>query len=180
MAHLVVVNKVDTADPRRVEALVESIGAINPRAAILKADSPISVPEPGAIAGRRVLVVEDGPTLTHGDMAYGAGRVAAERFRAASIVDPRPYAQGSIGGVFAKYGQLTDVLPAMGYGAEQVAELEATIRAVPCDLVLVATPIDLGRLLRIDKPMIRVRYELAEHDPAQLRRAVEQASTARA
>jgi predicted GTPase len=122
-----------------------------------------------------VLVIEDGPTLTHGEMSYGAGHVAARRLGAAEIVDPRPHARGSIRGVFEKYRQITEILPAMGYGANQISELEATIRDTPCDLVLVATPIDLGRLLNIDKPSQRVGYALKEHDPAALRSAVEKA-----
>jgi predicted GTPase len=172
MAGLVVINKVDTAEPDLVRALAESVARINPGAPVLRADSPISVSDPAAVSGRRALVIEDGPTLTHGEMAYGAGRVAAERYGAARIVDPRPHAKGSLRAVFERYRQVTDVLPAMGYGAAQIAELEATIREAPCDVVLVATPIDLGRLLRIDKPAVRVRYELAEHDPALLREAL--------
>ena len=166
MADVVIINKVDTAAPADVAALEQTIHAVNPRARVLKADSPISASDSEAVRGRRVLVVEDGPTLTHGEMAYGAGHVAARRFGAAEIVDPRPYARGSIRGVFERYRQITEILPAMGYGEGQIAELEATIRATPCDLVLIATPIDLGRLLAIDKPVVRVRYALAEHDPA--------------
>jgi len=166
MADVVIINKVDTAAAADVAALEQTIKAVNPRARVLKADSPISAGDPEAIRGRRVLVVEDGPTLTHGEMAFGAGHVAARRLGAAEIVDPRPYAQGSIRAVFDKYRQITEILPAMGYGETQIAELEATIRATPCDLVLIATPIDLGRLLAIDKPAVRVRYALAEHDAA--------------
>ncbi len=172
MADLVVINKVDTVEPSEVTALESTIRQVNPRARILKADSPISVADPAAVRGKRVLVIEDGPTLTHGEMAYGAGHIAARRFGAAAIVDPRPHARGSIRGVFDKYRQITEVLPAMGYGAAQVSELEATIRDTSCDLVLIATPIDLGRLLEIDKPSLRVRYELKEHDPQALREAV--------
>ena len=175
MADLVVINKVDTADPAHVSFLEESIRAHNPDASVLQADSPISVADPDAVRGKRVLVIEDGPTLTHGEMAYGAGHVAAKRLGAAEIVDPRPHAQGSLAEVFAKFSQITEILPAMGYGAEQVAELEATIRAIPCDLVLVATPIDLSRLMTIDKPSQRVRYELREHDVAALKDAVTRA-----
>lgn len=175
MADMIIINKVDTAEPAKVSALEESIRVHNPDATVLRADSPISVADPDAVRGKRVLVIEDGPTLTHGEMSYGAGHVAAKRLGAAEIVDPRPYAQGSIAEVFAKYSQITEILPAMGYGAAQVAELEATIRATPCDLVLVATPIDLTRLLSIDRPSQRVRYELKEHDPAALKDAVTQA-----
>ncbi len=164
MADLVIVNKVDTAAPADVAAVELAVRRLNPRALVLRADSPITVADAGRIRGRRVLVIEDGPTLTHGEMAYGAGHVAARRAGAAEIVDPRPYARGSLRDVFAKYTHLSQVLPAMGYGEAQIAELEATIRAAPCDLVLVATPIDLGRLLEIDKPAVRVVYELREHD----------------
>jgi predicted GTPase len=175
MADLVVINKVATAEPNDVATLEDSIHRINPRAAVIKADSPITVADPDAVRGKKVLVIEDGPTLTHGEMAYGAGHVVARRLGAAEIVDPRPYAEGSLEDVFERYSHLTDILPAMGYGAAQVAELEATIRATPCDLVLVATPIDLGRLLTIDKPSQRVRYKLEEHDPEALRAAVSRA-----
>jgi len=119
------------------------------------------VDDPAALRGKRVLVIEDGPTLTHGGMTYGAGVVAARRF-GAELVDPRPYAAGSIRGVYEKYSHLTDLLPAMGYSEHQVRELEATIAATPCDVVVVATPIDLRRIMRIDKPALRVRYELQE------------------
>jgi predicted GTPase len=176
MAGVVVLNKVDTADPAKVEELAENVARINPGATVLRANSPISVSDPEQVKGRRVLVVEDGPTLTHGEMAYGAGRVAATRYGAAQVVDPRPHARGSLRAVFDKYRQLTDVLPAMGYGAAQIAELEATIRDAPCDVVLVATPIDLGRLMHIDRPMLRVRYELEEHDPECLRQALARAT----
>jgi predicted GTPase len=132
----------------------------------------VTVAEPERVKGKRVLVIEDGPTLTHGEMRYGAGLVAALKLQAAEIVDPRPYARGSIKGVFEKYTHLTQVLPAMGYGDRQIAELSETIAAVPCDVVLIATPIDLGHLLTIDKPAIRVTYELEEHDRELLPRAI--------
>jgi predicted GTPase len=172
MADLVLINKVDTADAAALARVEENVRRVNPRATVLRADSPITVDAPDRVRGRKVLVIEDGPTLTHGEMAYGAGRVAAERLGAGAIIDPRPYAQGSLREVFRSYGQLTDVLPAMGYGPTQIAELEETIRRAPCDVVLVATPIDLPRLLRIDKPVLRVRYELREHDPGALARAL--------
>jgi predicted GTPase len=175
MADLVVVNKVDTADPANVEAVEASVRRVNPRAIVLRANSPVSVREPELVKGKRVLVVEDGPTLTHGEMRYGAGFVAAQKLGAAEIVDPRPYAQGSLRGVFEKYGHLSQVLPAMGYGERQVEELRATIAAVPCDTVLIATPIDLGRIVRIEKPATRVTYELDEADHTVLPRAIEQA-----
>ncbi len=176
MADLVILNKVDTAEPANVEQVERSVRALNPRAIVLRADSPVTVSDPGAVKGKRVLVIEDGPTLTHGEMRYGAGLVAARKLGAAEIVDPRPYARGSIKATFEKYPHVTQVLPAMGYGDKQVAELKATIDATPCDLVLVATPIDLGHVLTIGKPSTRVLYELAEHDrsvlPAAIARAV--------
>jgi predicted GTPase len=160
MADVVVINKVDTADHADVVAVQQNIRAVNPRAVIVKAASPIFVDDPAAIRGKRVLVVEDGPTLTHGEMAYGAGVVAAEYFDAAEIVDPRPYAVGSIAATYAKYPTTGAVLPAMGYGAAQIADLEATINATPADVVIVATPIDLSKLVNIKQPSQRVRYEL--------------------
>lgn len=160
LADVVVINKVDTADYRNVLTVRSNIQEMNPNATILEAASPLFVDHPQSIRGKRVLVIEDGPTLTHGEMAYGAGVVAALRFGAAEIVDPRPFAVGSIQETFARYANTGSVLPAMGYGANQVAELEETINAADVDLVLVATPIDLKRILRIKHPMQRVRYEL--------------------
>ncbi|HEY57935.1 MAG TPA: GTPase [Anaerolineae bacterium] len=162
MADVFVINKVDTAEPDAVLAVRENLHALNPEALIIEAASPIFVDDPAAIRGKRVLVVEDGPTLTHGEMAYGAGWVAAKRFGAAEIVDPRPYAVGSIRETYAKYPNTGAVLPAMGYGKEQRHELEETINRAEADLVIVGTPIDLGRLLKLNKPYQRVRYELQE------------------
>jgi len=163
LADVVVINKIDTAQPENVDALRRNIRVTNPRATVIEAASPIFVEDPGAIRGKRVLVVEDGPTLTHGEMSYGAGTVAARRFGAAELVDPRPYAVGSIAEAFEKYPQMGPLLPAVGYGKRQIEELEETINATPCDLVLVATPIDLRRVLkRIKHPMDRVRYEMQE------------------
>ncbi len=163
LADVVVINKIDTARPENVDTLRRNIRVTNPRATIIEAASPIFVEDPGAIRGKRVLVVEDGPTLTHGEMSYGAGTVAAKRFGAAELVDPRPYAVGSIAEAFEKYPQMGPLLPAVGYGKRQIEELEETINATPCDLVLVATPIDLRRVLKhIKHPMDRVRYELQE------------------
>ncbi len=133
---------------------------VNPTATIVEAASPIFVEDPAAIRGKHVLVVEDGPTLTHGEMAYGAGVVAAKRFGAAEIIDPRPYAVGSILSTYKKYPTTGKVLPAMGYGDQQIRELEETINATPCDMVIIATPIDLGQLLKIYRPYQRVNYEL--------------------
>jgi len=175
LADMIIINKVGTAEPANVAKVEASIRAVNPGAIVIKANSPVTVENPELVKGKRVLVIEDGPTLTHGEMPYGAGIVAAQQLGAAEIVDPRPYARGSIKGVFEKYNHLTQVLPAMGYGDAQIAELNETIEAIPCDAVMIATPIDLGRMLKISKPATRVIYELEEHDPGQLAKAVEQA-----
>lgn len=159
-ADVVVINKVDTASPEGVAEVREDIYAVNPQAVVIEAASPIFVEDPGAICGKRVLVVEDGPTLTHGEMTYGAGVVAARRFGAAELVDPRPYAVRSIAATFEKYPHIGPLLPAMGYGKEQIEDLQETINRTDCDLVLVATPIDLRRLIDIRHPVDRVRYEL--------------------
>ncbi len=161
LADVVVINKVKTAKAEDVETVEANIRRVNPTARLIRADSPVTVDNPAAIQGKRVLVVEDGPTLTHGEMTYGAGHVAARANGAAQIVDPRPYAVGSIKATFEKYTHVTEVLPAMGYGQKQISELEATINATDCDMVLIGTPIDLGLLLKINKPSQRVRYELA-------------------
>ncbi|HIP95618.1 MAG TPA: GTPase [Anaerolineae bacterium] len=162
MADAVVINKIDTADLANVVTVRENVRATNPSATIVEAASPIFVENPDEIRGKKVLVVEDGPTLTHGEMAYGAGVVAARRFGAAEIVDPRPYAVGSIVETYEKYPTTGPVLPAMGYGRKQIEELGLTIHATPCDLVIVATPIDLRRVVQITQPTQRVRYELQE------------------
>lgn len=161
-ADVVVINKIDTADLDGIATVRANIMAVNPRATLVEAASPIFVQDPAAIRGKTVLIVEDGPTLTHGGMAYGAGVVAARRFGAAKIVDPRPYAVGSIVETYAKYPTTGDVLPAMGYGSEQMAELSQTINNTPCDLVIIATPIDLRRVVKIHRPSQRVLYELQE------------------
>lgn len=162
MADVVVINKIDTADHRNVVTVQQNIRRVNPQAAIIKAASPIFVDDPQAIRGKRVLVVEDGPTLTHGEMAYGAGVMAADYFDAAEIVDPHPYAVRTILDTYEKYPTTGNILPAMGYGAAQIADLQETINSTPADLVLVATPIDLARIVDIQKPNQRVRYELQE------------------
>jgi len=162
MADAVIINKVETAEPEAVQRVRSNVHAVNPKALIVEAASPIDVEDPMAIAGKRVLVVEDGPTLTHGEMPYGAGVVAARRFGAGEIVDPRPYAVGSLAETYRQYPTTGPVLPAMGYGAEQRRELQETIDAVPCDLVLIATPIDLGHVISIKRPAQRVRYDLQE------------------
>ncbi len=162
MADVIVINKVDTADGANVLAVQAALRQLNPKATIIEAASPLTVDDPAAIRGKRVLVIEDGPTLTHGEMAYGAGWVAARRFGAAEIIDPRPYAIGTIAATYAKYPTTGNVLPAMGYGPAQIKELEQTINSTPADLVLIGTPIDLRRVLKLDRPAQRVGYELQE------------------
>ena len=162
MADAILINKVDTASLEGVETARRIAFELNPDALVIEAASPLFVDNGDAIRGKRALVVEDGPTLTHGGMAYGAGWVAARRYGAAEIVDPRPYAVGSIAATYTKYPTTGDVLPAMGYGEKQVEELAATIRATEADVIVIGTPIDLTRLIEFDKPSVRVRYELQE------------------
>lgn len=162
MADVVIVNKIDSAEAAAVDRVMGSVQAANPRAALVKARSAVRL-DGGDISGRSVVVVEDGPTLTHGEMTYGAGIVAARRF-GASIVDPRPHAVGQIAQVLARYPHLEPLVPAMGYGERQEADLAATLNATPADLVLSATPIDLARVLHLDKPVVRVRYDLEPID----------------
>jgi predicted GTPase len=161
MADVIVINKVDTADPANVDRVEATAGELNPTAVIIRAQSPVTVDDPDAVEGKRVLVIEDGPTLSHGEMTYGAGVVAAKAHGAAEIIDPRPYVTGSLKGVYEKY-PVGPVLPAMGYSDEQIDELERTIDAAPVDVVLIATPVDLAKVADIRKPSVRVRYELAE------------------
>jgi len=161
-AHVVIINKVDSAKPEDVATVRNNITQMNPKATLIEAESPIFVEQGERISGSRVLVVEDGPTLTHGGMQYGAGVIAAHRFGAKEIVDPRPWITGSIKDTFAKYPHIGNLLPAMGYGEKQIRDLENTINAADCDLVVIGTPIDLGRVLNIEKPTVRVRYELKE------------------
>ena len=161
-ADVFVINKVDTADADKVIAVRESLRKLNPNAIVIEGASPLFVDDPSAIQGKRVLVVEDGPTLTHGEMAYGAGYVAARRFGAAEIVDPRPFAVKSIAATYKKYPKTGPILPAMGYGEAQMKDLEATINKADVDMVIVGTPIDLTRVIKIRKPYQRVRYELQE------------------
>lgn len=162
MADVVVINKIDTANLEAVATVRENVMSLNPTARLIEAASPIFVEHPEAIRHKRVLIIEDGPTLTHGEMAYGAGTVAARRLGAAEIIDPRPFAVGSIVETYKRYPNIGPLLPAMGYGAAQIRELEETINASPADLVLIATPIDLRRLLEIRHPTDRVYYELQE------------------
>jgi predicted GTPase len=161
-ADVILINKVDTAEAEAVDKVRENAVRLNPTATVVEAESPISVEDPNAIAGKRVLVIEDGPTLTHGGMAFGAGWLAADRFGAAEIIDPRPFAVGSLRDTYSEYPMTGSVLPAMGYGDEQMRELEETIRRSDADLILIGTPIDLARLMSIDKPSQRVRYALKE------------------
>ena len=163
MADIAVINKVDSAEPEKVLQVKNTIEKHNPDAQIVLADSAILVDEPERIEGKRVLVVEDGPTLTHGEMAYGAGTIAARRFKAAKIVDPRPYLAGTLKDTFDKYPGIGALLPAMGYSSRQVKDMETTINNTDCDLVLFATPIDLTHLISIDKPTLRVRYEYSDN-----------------
>jgi predicted GTPase len=160
MANIVIVNKVDTADPLNVERVKANVKQVNPDALILEAASPFTVDNPEIIKGKKVLVIEDGPTVTHGNMPYGAATIAAKRLEAEEIVDPKPYAVGSIKKAYAQYPHLGSVLPALGYSEKQISELKATIDATPCDVVLIGTPIDLKRVMRFTKPTVRVKYEL--------------------
>src|SRR5271166_960668 len=161
-ADVIVINKVDTAAPQDVETVRKNVRAANPRATVVETACRVAVSEPEIIKGRSVLVVEDGPTLTHGEMPYGAGVVAARQYGASELVDPRPYAVGSIRGVYDRYPHLTNLLPAMGYSAMQRQELEETIRRTPCDLVLIATPINLARVIKLERPTLRVTYEVED------------------
>jgi predicted GTPase len=161
-AQVVVINKVDTAAPENIETVRRNIQQANPGARVIETACRVSVENPDQIRGKRVLVVEDGPTLTHGEMPYGAGVVAARQCGAAELVDPRPYAVGSIRGTFERYPHVTALLPAMGYGDMQRHELEETINRTPCDVVVVATPVDLGHILNIKHPSVRVGYEIEE------------------
>ena len=169
MADIAVINKVDSADPEKVKQVEEAIKLNNPKAKIVLANSPITTEQPELIKGKKVLVVEDGPTLTHGGMAYGAGVIAAKNLGAGELLDPRPYAVGSIKDTFKKYTHLSTLLPAMGYGKSQIAELEETINNSPAEVVIIGTPIDLRRVMKLTKPAVRVKYELEEVGTPQLK-----------
>lgn len=162
MADVVIINKVNTADRIDIDTVRNNVNSVNPDAIIIEANSPVTLDNPALVKGKRVLVVEDGPTLTHGGMKYGAGVVAAEEADAGELVDPREYAVGTIKDTFEKYPEIGILLPAMGYGAEQVKDLEDTINAVDCDVVIIGTPIDLTKLISIQKPVARATYELEE------------------
>jgi predicted GTPase len=161
-ADVVVINKIDSADPEGIQIVRDNIRDWNPDAIVIDGASPLTVDNPNLIKGANVLVVEDGPTLTHGEMQYGAGVVAAEKYGAADLVDPRPFAVGTIADTFEKYPEIGVLLPAMGYGEQQVRDLEETINATDCDVVVIATPIDLTRIVNIHKPTVRIGYELQE------------------
>lgn len=173
MADIVVINKEDTAKPENIALLKEHIHQANPEAVVIDAALPVTVENAELIQGKRALVVEDGPTLTHGGMAFGAGTLAAERYEAKEIIDPRPYAVGSIAEIFEKYPHIGNLLPAMGYGHAQMEELRETIHRTPCDVVIIGTPVDLRRLISIDKPTDRVRYHLQEIGTPTLKELIE-------
>ena len=174
MADVVIINKVDTADPTNVEIVKANIKSVNPGAKIIEAGSPVTVEHPDLIKGKRVLVVEDGPTLTHGEMKYGAGTIAARQNGASEIVDPRPYTVKSITATYKKYPNIGVLLPAMGYGDAQIKDLEETINKTDCDSVIIGTPIDLGRLLKINKPSTRVTYELDESATEEVKKVLKE------
>jgi predicted GTPase len=174
MADVIIINKVDTADPQKVKQVRDNIKMANPTATVLEAASPITADKPDAIKGKRALVIEDGPTITHGSMPYGAGMIFAKKFGAGTIVDPRPYAVGSIKEAFKKYPHLGAILPALGYSDKQVAELKETIDHTPCDVVVIGTPIDLRRVLTINQPTIRVKYELKVLGPVSLEQILDE------
>ena len=160
MADVVVINKIDSAERAAVEVVRANVAAVNPGAVVVEAESRVTVDDPAAIAGKKVLCVEDGPTVTHGGMSFGAAVVAAKRAGAAELVDPRPYAVGSLKKIFEEYPHIGALVPAMGYGGDMVADLEATVNAAPADVVVAGTPMDLGRFIKINKPVVRVRYDL--------------------
>jgi len=173
MADVIIINKVNTADAKNVETVKENIKKVNPKAKVLEAASPVTADKPELIKGNRVLVIEDGPTLTHGNMPYGAGAVIAKKLGAREMVDPRPYAVGSIKEIYEKYSHLGAILPAVGYSEEQIAELKETIDRTPCDSVVIGTPIDLRRVMTIDKPTVRAKYELKILGPITLEEVLE-------
>lgn len=171
-ADVIVINKCDSANEEDIKAIEENAKLYNPKAIVIRANSPVSCEKPEMVKGKNVLVIEDGPTLTHGSMSIGAGVVASKNCGAAKIVDPTPYAVASIAATYKKYPNAQGILPAMGYGDAQVKDLEKTIDATPCDVVLSATPIDITRVLKVNKPMVRATYELAEVKKGQLEEAV--------
>ncbi|MFH0819236.1 MAG: cyclic 2,3-diphosphoglycerate synthase [Patescibacteria group bacterium] len=178
MADVIVINKMDSAKPENVKIIEDNIAKYNPNATVIKANSSFDVSDVSLIEGKRVLVVEDGPTLTHGEMAYGVGVVAAKKFKAKELIDPRPFAVGSIIKTYAKFKQLTDILPAMGYGEKQIHDLEETINNSDAESVVIGTPIDLGKLLKINKPSTRVKYYLDEIGSPNIKEVLDKAALA--
>jgi predicted GTPase len=172
MADVIVINKCDSAKEDGIKTVEASAAKVNPKALVIRANSPVTTEKPEMVKGKKALVIEDGPTLTHGSMSYGAGVVAARNVGAAEIVDPSPYAVASIAATYKKYPNAKGILPAMGYGDKQIRDLEATIDATPCDVVLSATPIDITRVLKVNKPMVRASYELEEVKPGLLAEAI--------
>jgi predicted GTPase len=175
MADTIIINKMGQAKKEDVDSILGNAKKINPSATVVPCNSPVTVTDPDAIKGKRVLVVEDGPTLTHGGMKIGAGIVAAQQHGVKELVDPRPYLVGTLKETFEHYTEIGTLLPAMGYGDQQCKDLETTINQCDCDLVVIGTPIDLGRIIKIDKPSVRVVYELEERDGAQLEGLVKKA-----
>ena len=178
-ADVIIINKCDSAKEADIRVIEANAARLNPKAVVIRADSPVTCENPGMVRGRKALVIEDGPTLTHGSMSFGAGVVAARHCGAAEIVDPFPYALRSIAFTYNKYPNAKGILPAMGYGPEQIADLQATIEATPCEVVISATPIDITRVLKVSKPMVRVRYELKEEKAGLLAGQVEKAVAGR-
>lgn len=172
LADIVIINKIDTADRKSIDLVRSNINKVNPGVLIIEATSPVTVENPDILKGAKVLVVEDGPTLTHGEMKIGAGTVAAEKHGAAESIDPRPYTVGSITETYKKYPAIGALLPAMGYGGQQVRDLEETIARTPCDAVVIGTPIDLRRILKIRQPSTRVRYDLGQEAIAKLEKVI--------
>jgi len=162
MSDVIVINKIDSACIENIQKVRDNIARINPKAIVIDGASPLTVDQPELIRGRRALVIEDGPTLTHGEMRIGAGTVAANKYGASELVDPRNYAVGKLAETFNIYPNIGTLLPAMGYGDQQVKDLETTIKNTPCDVVVIATPIDLKRIVNIDKPTVKVGYDLQE------------------
>ncbi len=173
LANVVIVNKVDTAERTKVEQVKGNVKSVNPSALVLEAASPLTVDKPELVKNKRVLVIEDGPTVTHGNMPFGAATIAAEKYGAKEIVDPKPYAVGSIKETYEQYPHLGKVLPAVGYSEKQIADLKATTDATPCDVIIVGTPVDLGRIIRLNKPVVRVRYELQVLGPVSLEKILD-------
>lgn len=162
LANVGIINKVNVADAQQIRTVESNLKSLNPKATVIKAASEVTVDKPDLVRGKRVLIIEDGPTVTHGDMAYGVGYVAAKTFHAKEIVDPRKYAVGIVKDIFAKYHQVTEVLPTVGYGNQQIRDMEATIAKVDCDTIMIATPADIRRIIKISRPTARVGYELNE------------------